>query len=131
MEIIELKKGYCIKSVRIRSISPCSVWMWGNADQNNTDTFYAVRIFDFFKITLDFLSRFNLNNKLNKIFVFYVFRSWNNLKRTHHLSENCHHCFELSSCWFCLLIKNPARNKISNLYMLSNTRFLFISNPKF
>ena len=64
----------------------------------NTDTSYAVRIFDFFKITLDFLSRFNFINKLNKVSVFYVFQGWNNLKRTHHLSENCHRCFELSGC---------------------------------
>ena len=34
-----------------------------------------------------------------------------------------HHCFELSSRWFCLLISNPLRKGISSLCMPSDTYF--------
>ena len=50
-----------------------------------------------------------------KISIFFVFRMY-------HLFKNCHHCFKLSSHWFCLLIKNPLRKKTSSWLMFSDKR---------
>ena len=37
--------------------------------------------------------------------------------------KNCYHCFKWSNSWFCLLSKNHLHNKISSLWVPSDTHF--------
>ena len=77
----------------------------------------------------------SLNNKINKISSRssrsgIIWKEFYTFLKIAFVSAQSHHCFKLSSCWFCLLIKNPVPKEISSLWVTSDIHFLSISKPK-
>ena len=102
-------------------ISSCNLYIYQNFHNDYFFNWSSCYTFWIYLWEMDF--------KMNKISLFFVFNIWNDFKGFHHFPTNLHHCFELSSCWFCLLIKNSEHKKISSTSLPSNT-ILFIHKPQ-